>query len=93
MYNYTELNQMGEERLRELARSMGIKKSDSTPIDDLVYQVLDNQAINEANDTTPEKKHPGRPKKVKADETADKNKSAETAEDKPKARKGPFFST
>ncbi len=48
MYNINQLNEMSDEQLRELAKSMGIKRPDSTSHDDLVYQVLDKQAETEA---------------------------------------------
>ncbi len=48
MYNIDQLNEMSDEQLRELAKSMGIKKVESVEHDDLVYQVLDQQAEAEA---------------------------------------------
>ena len=48
MYNIDQLNQMSDGQLRELAKSMGLKRVDSTDHDDLVYQVLDHQAETEA---------------------------------------------
>ena len=48
MYNINQLNAMSDEQLRELAKSMGIKRVDSFSHDDLVFQVLDHQAETEA---------------------------------------------
>ena len=48
MYNINQLNEMSDEQLRELAKSMGLKRVDSTDHDQLVYQVLDQQAEAEA---------------------------------------------
>ena len=48
MYNINQLNEMSDEQLRDLAKSMGIKRVDSIDHDDLVYQVLDQQAETEA---------------------------------------------
>ena len=48
MYNINQLNQMSEEQLRELAKSMGLKRVDSTDRDALVFEVLDHQAETEA---------------------------------------------
>ena len=48
MYNIDQLNKMNDEQLRELAKSMGIKRVDSADHDDLIYQVLDLQAETEA---------------------------------------------
>ena len=51
MYNIEQLSVMSDDKLRELAKSMGIKRVDSAEHDDLVYQVLDQQAITEAANT------------------------------------------
>ena len=48
MYNIDQLKEMSDEQLRELAKSMGIKRVDSVEHDDLVFQVLDQQAETEA---------------------------------------------
>ena len=48
MYNIDQLNGMSDEQLRDLAKSMGLKRVDSIPYDDLIYQVLDHQAETEA---------------------------------------------
>ena len=48
MYNINQLNEMSDGQLRELAKSMGIKRVDAAEHDDLVYQVLDHQAETEA---------------------------------------------
>ena len=42
---------MSETDLRELAKSMGLKKVDTTPREDLQYQLLDHQAETEAANT------------------------------------------
>ena len=47
MYNIDQLNAMSDEQLRELAKSMGIKKPDSVDHGELIFQVLDTQAGNE----------------------------------------------
>ena len=52
MYNINQLNEMSDEQLRDLAKSMGIKRVDSIEHDDLVYQVLDQQAETEAANAT-----------------------------------------
>ena len=48
MYNINQLSEMSESQLRDLAKSMGLKKVDTVSHDDLVYQVLDLQAETEA---------------------------------------------
>ena len=51
MYNINQLNQMSEEQLRELAKSMGLKHVDSYTQDALVFEILDHQAETEAANT------------------------------------------
>ena len=51
MYNIDQLNAMSDEQLRELAKSMGIKKPDSVDHGELIFQVLDTQAEVEAANT------------------------------------------
>jgi len=48
MYNIDQLNAMSDDQLRELAKSMGIKKVDSAEHNALVFDVLDHQAETEA---------------------------------------------
>ena len=48
MYNIDQLTEMSDDQLRELAKSMGIKRVDSIEHQDLVYQLLDHQAETEA---------------------------------------------
>ncbi len=48
MYNLNQLNEMSDDKLRELAKSLGIKRVDSAEHDGLVFQVLDKQAETEA---------------------------------------------
>ena len=56
MYNINDLSSMSDEELKSIAREMGIKKVDSTPKDDLVYNILDQQAIDMAANATERKK-------------------------------------
>ena len=77
MYNFNELNAMSDEKLRDVARSMGMKKIDNTEKLDLVYQVLDHQAVDEANNASePSKRR--RTRKSTTDKKA--NKKAEQGE-------------
>ena len=48
MYNINQLNEMSDAQLRELAKSMGVKRVETADHDDLVYQLLDHQAETEA---------------------------------------------
>ena len=86
MYNINDLNSMAEAELKDLAKSMGLKKIDSTDKDDLVFQILDQQAIQEAANApkAAPKKKPARPKKEKIN--ANQESKAETGK---KAEKAP----
>ena len=58
---------MSEEQLRELAKSMGLKKVDSVDISGLVFQVLDHQAeADAANSSEPTKRRRERIRKPAA---------------------------
>ena len=77
MYTINQLNEMSEDQLRELAKSMGMKKVDSIPHDDLVYQVLDHQAETEAANA-PE---PGKRRRERIRQPAAKANGAEVTKD------------
>ena len=66
MYNIADLNAMDEIRLKSIAESMGIKKVDALQQEDLVYKILDQQAIDLAAASTVEKKRrvPKEPKQI-----------------------------
>ena len=49
MYNISELNEMGDDQLRGVAESMGLKKIDPTQKQDLIYRILDQQAVDRAS--------------------------------------------
>ena len=75
MYNIEELNSMGQEQLKEIAKSMGLKKINDIETDELIYKILDQQAIDKAMieaDGTPNKRQlprnarPQRPQKRKS---------------------------
>ena len=51
MYNIDQLNEMTEAQLRELAKSMGLKKVDSLELEALVFEILDHQAETDAANT------------------------------------------
>lgn len=46
MYDILELNGMKVAELREIAKSLEVKKSDTLKKQDLIYKILDEQAIN-----------------------------------------------
>ncbi|MDE6467588.1 MAG: Rho termination factor N-terminal domain-containing protein, partial [Muribaculaceae bacterium] len=44
MYNISELNEMTPEQLTEVAKTMGLKKTDKNSTEELVYRIIDHQA-------------------------------------------------
>ena len=60
MYTITELNSKTQPELKAIAESMGLKTKDNDSFDDLVYQILDQQAIDSAKSqaNTPKKRGP-----------------------------------
>ncbi|MGM9803931.1 MAG: transcription termination factor Rho [Muribaculaceae bacterium] len=79
MYTLLELNSMNESDLRALAKSFGIKKSDSESLETLAYAIIDHEAETaskeKANDA--KEKKPGRKKndkKVSEKDTVAKEK-------------------
>ena len=97
MYNINQLNEMNEDQLRELAKSMGIKRVDSASQEDLVFQVLDHQAETEAaNAPEPGKRRRERIRQpaakangnevTKDDAVAPKNKSQKKKSEENKAQ-------
>ncbi len=56
MYDILELNKMLLPDLKEVAKKMKIKKIDSLAKEDLVYKILDQQAIDAANDPKPKRR-------------------------------------
>lgn len=48
MYNISDLNAMSDTELKTIAESMGLKKVDPTQKDELIYRILDQQAIDHA---------------------------------------------
>ena len=78
MYNISELNAMSDEQLTDVAKSMGIKKVNvAADRDDVVYKILDQQAINAAAGAGDKRRQPKEAKenKAKAAKPAQKKKS------------------
>ena len=48
MYNISDLNEMADGELKNVAESMGLKKIDLSQKEDLIYRILDQQAIDRA---------------------------------------------
>lgn len=80
MYNITELDDMPDRQLKEVAESMGIKKIDLDKREELVYSILDQQAIDKA--AADAQKQP-RKKRAKAE---DKTGEVPQTEAQPKKR-------
>ena len=73
MYNILELRDKTPEELQALAVDMGIENQSGMSKDDLVYRILDQQAVNAASKKTPERK---------TKEKSEKN-DVKTADDSP----------
>lgn len=68
MYNIADLNAMSAEELKSIAESMGLKKVDASEKDDIIYKILDQQAIDVAASSADKKRRAPkeqRPKKEK----------------------------
>lgn len=77
MYNISQLNEMADAELKSVAEAMGIKKIDLSQRENLIYNILDQQAIDKAASTTAANKR-------KADaETPGPKKRGRKPKDKP----------
>ena len=66
MFKKEELDNKLLTELKEIAKSMNIKKADSTKKEELVYKILDAQAMNPSEEMLEQEKktiRPGRPRK------------------------------
>ena len=81
MYNISDLNAMNEQELKSIAESMGIKKFDPEKKDELIYQILDQQAIDMAASAT-DKKRRNKEEKPKT-ESKRKKKQAQVENSSP----------
>lgn len=57
MYDIIQLNSKTQEELVLIARDLNIKKADSMSREDLIYQILDEQAIQGTNRPTPRRRN------------------------------------
>lgn len=83
MYTITELNSKTQPELTAIAESMGLKTKESDSFDDLVYQILDQQAIDSAKSqaNSPKKRGPKpKAKKQQADKKAENPADANSSE-------------
>lgn len=81
MYNILELSAKTLDQLKAIATEMGIEKIDSTEKEDLVYKILDQQAIDmaskaAASPSAPKKRGP-KPKKNKEKSASENSKETE----------------
>lgn len=86
MYNISDLNAMNEQELKTIAEAMGIKKFDPEKKDELIYQILDQQAIDMAASATDKKR------RNKEEKTKTENKSTESKRKKKQPKEEPVAS-
>lgn len=84
MYSITQLEEMADSQLISIAESMGIKKIDISQKEDLIYKILDQQAIDKAASSTTAAKRKNEDANQKGGKASAK-KSEQPAE-KPKKR-------
>ncbi|MBR2084946.1 MAG: hypothetical protein IJ879_10215 [Muribaculaceae bacterium] len=72
---------MSETDLRELAKSMGLKKFDTTPREDLQYQLLDHQAETEAANEAANTPEPAKRRRERIRQPAAKANGSEVTKD------------
>lgn len=91
MYNITDLNSMADAELKQAAEALGIKKIDLSKRQELIYQILDEQAIaGAASKAAARKKADEEPKKrgrKKKDDAAEPEAGAAEKTDKSKKQK------
>jgi len=80
MYDILELNKKLVSELRQIAKDLNVKKADSLRKQDLVYKILDQQAINATEESEPVKKERRNPAKSSAKDDKQKSKTS-TAHD------------
>lgn len=81
MYNLSELSAMSDEKLKEVAESLGIKKFNPEKKQEIIYQILDEQAIAHAASSSTEKRRNTKTKKSQQPKT-EKNKEDEKTVEK-----------
>ena len=86
MYSYDELMNMEDDRLKELASSMGMKKTASAEKQELAYYVIDSESENAAKEVMAKNSARSKTSKDKAlIEKSPKDKSPK--EKKPRAKR------
>ena len=93
MYNISELQDMPDDRLKEVGESMGLKKINTSNREELIYRILDQQAIDlSANAPEEQPRRRGRkPRNQKSEQQAPAaapttEQAAEATQDEPKRR-------
>lgn len=92
MYDILELNKKLVSDLRDIAKGLQIKKVESLKKQDLIYKILDQQAINATSDVKPEKKPAGRKRisdKTKSPSHVDQKKDTRLPKEKAKIENKP----
>lgn len=93
MYNISELNSMSDADLKSVAENMGLKKFDLNKKDELIYQILDQQAIDMAANATEKKRRTPKENKTKKEKKATDKTNNKTTEDvsseQPQAEENP----
>jgi transcription termination factor Rho len=81
MYNISDLEEMADEQLQAIAENMGLKKTNNSDKEALIYRILDQQAIDlSANAPAPAEKKRGRkPKNTKPEAKTQANVATETS--------------
>ncbi|MDE5555106.1 MAG: transcription termination factor Rho [Muribaculaceae bacterium] len=92
MYNISQLNEMADAELKSVAEAMGIKKIDLSQKEDLIYNILDQQAIDKAASTAAanQRKSESEPAAPKKRGRKPKDKSQKQAEAKVEDVKQPI---
>ncbi|MCF8232690.1 MAG: transcription termination factor Rho [Bacteroidales bacterium] len=85
MYDIIELNSKLVSELKEIAKELNITKVEGLKKQDLIYKILDYQALNPADETAKKKetnkKKPGRPKKEKSDADSENTEADESTQE------------
>ena len=74
MYNISDLNAMSDLELKTIAESMGLKKIDPSKKDELIYRILDEQAITMATATAEKKRRATKEPSAKKEKKSSENK-------------------
>lgn len=89
MYNISDLNAMSDNELKTIAENMGLKKINPAQKDELIYRILDQQAIDHAASATEKKATAGKQSRAKKDKTASPAAQQESASPAPRRGRPP----